>query len=79
MRQVVLYTRPNCHLCEDAKNQLNLAASQLSFSVNEINIEDDPVLLVKYGQDVPVVTVQGQEAFRHHFDGVKLRALLAMN
>lgn len=79
MRQVVLYTRPGCHLCDDVKDQLNLAASQLRFSVNEINIEDDPALRIRYGQDVPVVTVQGQEAFRHHFDGVKLRALLAMN
>ena len=79
MRQVVLYTRPSCHLCEDVKNQLNLTASQLGFSVNEINIEDDPALRIRYGQDVPVVTVQGQEAFRHRFDGAKLRALLAMN
>jgi glutaredoxin len=79
MRQVVLYTRPGCHLCDDTKRQLNIAANKLGFSVNEINIEDDPALRIRYSQDVPVVTVQGQEAFRHCFDGVKLRKLLTTN
>ena len=77
MPQVVLYTRPGCHLCDDVKQQLAVLATELAFSVDEVNIESEPALRVRYGHDIPVVTVEGREAFRHRFDGPRLRKLLA--
>ena len=77
MSRVVLYTRPGCHLCDDVKQQLAALASELEFSVDEVNIESEPALRVRYGHDIPVVTVEGREAFRHRFDGPGLRKLLA--
>ena len=76
MHQVILYTRPGCHLCHDMKRRLTLAAKELRFVINEMNIEDSPTLRVRYGQDIPVVMVNGEEAFRHRFDIVRLRRLL---
>ena len=77
MPQVVLYTRPGCHLCDEVRQQLDALGSELAFSVDEVNIESEPALRVRYGHDVPVVTVEGREAFRHRFDGPGLRKLLA--
>ena len=77
MPRVVLYTRPGCHLCDDVKRQLATLASELEFSAEEVNIESEPALRVRYGHEVPVVTVEGREAFRHRFDGPGLRKLLA--
>ena len=77
MPRVVLYTRPGCHLCDDVKPQLAVLASELAFSVDEVNIESEAALRVRYGHDIPVVTVEGREAFRHRFDGPGLRKLLA--
>ncbi len=77
MSRVVLYTRPGCHLCDDVKRQLATLASELEFSVHEVNIESEPALRVRYGHDIPVVTVEGREAFRHRFDGPRLREFLA--
>ena len=79
MRQIVLYTRLGCRLCDDVKRRLDFVASELRFSINEINIEDDPELRVRYGHDIPVVMVGEEEAFRHNFDDVRLRQLLGAN
>jgi hypothetical protein len=38
------------------------------FTLEEINIESDPELLRKYKYDIPVVTIDGSEAFRHRVD-----------
>ena len=76
MHQVILYTRPGCHLCHEMKHRLTLAAKELRFVINEMNIEDSPTLRVRYSQDIPVVMVNGEEAFRHRFDIVRLRRLL---
>ena len=76
MRRAVLYTRPGCQLCDEVKRQLNALAGELGFSVDEVNIETEPALRVRYGHDIPVVVVDGREAFRHRFDDAQLRKLL---
>jgi glutaredoxin len=65
MRHVVIYTRPGCHLCDDAKAAIKSAGCSDQFVLEEINIESDQVLLNKYKYDIPVVTIDGIEAFIH--------------
>lgn len=77
MRRVVLYTRPGCRLCDEVKRQLYALTGELGFSVDEVDIESEPALRVRYGHDIPVVMVEGREAFRHRFDGAGLRKLLS--
>ena len=76
MLQIILYTRLGCRLCDDVKHQLDFVARELKFYINEINIEDDPELRVRYGHDIPVVMVRGKEGCRRNFDGARLRQLL---
>jgi hypothetical protein len=47
------------------------------FALEEINIETDPVLLQRYQNDIPVVTINGVEAFRHRIDAVEFKMRLS--
>jgi glutaredoxin len=70
---VVVYSRPGCHLCEEAKNAILLSGCSGAFTLEEINIETSKELLRTYGFDIPVVTINGVEAFRHRVDSAKFR------
>ena len=63
--KVVLYSKPGCHLCEEAKAAMSAANCEGEYTLNEINIETDPELMRKYKSDIPVITIDGIEAFRH--------------
>jgi glutaredoxin len=63
--EVVLYTRPGCHLCEEAKRQMEAADCVGLYDLKEINIETDPELLRSYGWDIPVIAINGEVAFKH--------------
>ena len=63
--RVVIYTRPGCHLCEEAKQAMQAASCAGEYTLNEINIETDSELLERYSDDIPVITINGVEAFRH--------------
>jgi glutaredoxin len=63
--EVILYTRPGCHLCEEAKRQMDAADCADSYDLKEINIESDPELLKSYGWDIPVIVIDGEVAFKH--------------
>jgi len=73
---VIVYSRPGCHLCDEAKNAIELAGCGDAYSIEEINIETNQDLLMKYQYDIPVVTINGHEAFRHRVDSTKFRELV---
>lgn len=62
---VMLYSRPGCHLCDEAKQAIESAQCMDEYTLEEIDIESDVELLRRYRFDIPVVTINGQEAFRH--------------
>ena len=62
---VVIYSRPGCHLCDEAKQAIEAAQCHDEYTLDEINIESDPDLLRRYQYDIPVITIDGVEAFRH--------------
>lgn len=66
---VTVYTRRNCHLCEEAK--ASIAASGIAVTLREVDIDDDPVLRRRYMNDIPVIEVEGVEAFRHRVDSAE--------
>jgi hypothetical protein len=63
--RVVLYSKPGCHLCEEMKAEMSKARCADLYSLEEINIEGDAVLLARYGFEIPVLSINGVEAFRH--------------
>ena len=62
---VIVYSRPGCHLCEEAKQAIQTAECSEEYTLEEINIESDPELWRLYRYDIPVITIDGVEAFRH--------------
>ncbi len=63
--QVIIYSRPGCHLCDEAKEAIRGANCAAAYELEEVNIESDPELLGRYKDDIPVITFDGVEAFRH--------------
>ena len=65
--EVILYTRRECHLCEEAKATILGAISSglLPVRFMEIDVDSDPLLVKRFTDDVPVIFVDGVEAFRH--------------
>ena len=75
---VIVYSRPGCHLCDEAKHAIHSAGCDDLFTFEEINIESDPELLRKYKYDIPVVTMDGVEAFRHRVKTDEFSRLIQM-
>ena len=62
---VVIYSRPGCHLCEEAKAVMHSAGCADRYTLSEVNIESDASLLERDKHDIPVITVDGLETFKH--------------
>ncbi len=72
-RQVIVYTRSGCHLCEEAEQIL----VRYSLAPELIDIDSDAVLRQRYTDCVPVVLIDGKERFRGRVIEVLLRRILA--
>jgi redox-sensing transcriptional repressor len=77
MSQVVLYGRPGCHLCDDARVLLERVRAELPFELIERDIEGDQELLRRFLERIPVVTLNGEELFELFVDEQALRSHLA--
>lgn len=74
--RVTIYSRPGCHLCEDAKEAMRAAGSTNNYVLEEINIATDRELLRRYKDDIPVITFDGVELFRHGLKSEEFAAAL---
>lgn len=75
MPAVVLYVRPNCHLCADVAILLDDLVGADGYRV--VDVEDDPDLLPRYAGRVPVVAVNGVDRLEAPISGPDLAAVLA--
>ena len=76
MADVVVYSRPGCHLCEEALEQIvALHTEGYRFTLHEVDIESNDLLLRRYLERIPVVEVDGIEVSELILDrdGVKAR------
>ena len=76
MRDVVLYGKPDCHLCDDAREVLERVRADVGFVLRERDITDDDALHRAYLERIPVVTIDGEEAFEHFVGEDELRRRL---
>ena len=77
--RVVIYSRPGCHLCEEAKQAIQTAECSEEYTLEEINIESDPELLRLYRYEIPVITIDGVEAFRHRLTADEFKRRLGVD
>jgi glutaredoxin len=75
--EVVVYSRPGCHLCEEAIAALvALHGEGYRFQLHEIDIESDDLLLRRHLEKIPVVEVDGIVASELRFDATGVRSRL---
>ena len=77
MHKVVLYSRPGCHLCDVARETILSLRERLGFEFDEVDIEADQELELEYGIRIPVVEVDGEEAFEVTVDAERLARLVS--
>jgi glutaredoxin len=65
---VEIYSKPECPLCDEAKEVLTRVQNRVSFELREVDIEQDASLFEQFRYDIPVVFVNGRKAFKHHLD-----------
>ena len=70
--EVILYTRPGCHLCDDARELL----ARHGLRPRLVDIDTDPALRDQFDTCVPVVVIDGKERFRGRVNEVLLKRLL---
>ncbi len=77
MKRLVLYARPDCHLCDEARAGLErLLADGASFELEEVDIDSDDELLKRYLERIPVVELDGEIVCELWLDADSLRARL---
>jgi glutaredoxin len=74
--RVEIYSRPGCHLCDEAKEVIDRAASRHRLDVRVLNVEDNPEWEAQYGTEIPVVFIEGRKAFKYHVDATQLERKL---
>jgi len=77
---VTLYTRAGCHLCDDAHGVVTAVLAQMGadpVDFQVVDIDTDPALRERYGDQVPVVTVAGATVGFWRIDPEVLRQALA--
>jgi Glutaredoxin-like domain (DUF836) len=74
--RVTLYTRPGCHLCDNARAVIEQVCAELGESFDEISILDDPSLPARYAEEIPLTLVDGKQHDFWRVDPVRLRAAL---
>lgn len=74
--RVEIYSRPGCHLCDDAKAVIEKARRRYTIDLTVIDIDRDPELVKAYNDDIPVVFINGNREFHYTVDENELERKL---
>lgn len=66
--RVTIYSRQGCHLCEVVEEKVRRAQEEVEFDWAVVDIDADPELKARYGWEIPVVAIDGQDVFGHAMD-----------
>jgi glutaredoxin len=65
---VEVFSKPDCHLCAEAKSLLQHLQASHAFLLQDIDISSDPVLLHQYGAEVPVIVINQRKGFKYRVE-----------
>lgn len=77
-RRITVYSRPGCHLCEEAMAELVPIAAEASTAIDEVDIEQDDALHRTYLERIPVILVDGAEICTFFVEAAPVRAALGL-
>ena len=72
MKHVVLYGKPGCHLCDEARAVVAAVRARQPFELEEVDVSTDPDLHRRYGERIPVLALEGDELFEFHVEADEL-------
>jgi glutaredoxin len=75
-RELTLYTRAGCHLCEEMKAELGPLVSEFGTRIVEVDVDADDELRAMYGSDVPVLFLGARKVGKHRLDAGEMRRQL---
>jgi len=76
VRVITLYSKPDCHLCVDARAILWRVQADVGFELRELDITTDETLHRAYFERIPVVALEGEELFEYFVEEGLLRERL---
>ncbi|MCW2793938.1 MAG: glutaredoxin 2 [Nocardioides sp.] len=74
--RVTLYSRPGCHLCDEARAVIERVCAELGEAYVEVSIDDDDTLPARFAEEIPVTFVDGRQHDFWRVDETRLRAAL---
>jgi Glutaredoxin-like domain (DUF836) len=74
--RITLLGKPGCHLCDDARAVVARVAEELAVPWEERSILGDAELMAEYGEEIPVVLIDGRQHTFWRVDEQRLRAAL---
>ncbi|HET9249401.1 MAG TPA: glutaredoxin family protein [Actinomycetota bacterium] len=72
MPEVLMYSRPGCGLCDEAREVIMAERARTPFGYREVDVSGDDALELEYGIRIPVVLVDGRELFEVRVDAARL-------
>jgi glutaredoxin len=76
MARITVYSKPDCHLCEQAMSVLRPLQQELGFALEECDITLDDALHRAYFERIPVVMLDGRELCEFHVSEALVRERL---
>ena len=74
--RLILYSRPDCCLCDEMKTVIRGVAERTPLDLEEIDIDSSADLKQKYGDEIPVLFINGRKAFKYRLTARQLAAKL---
>lgn len=76
MSRVLVYTKPGCHLCDEARAVIAAVCAELGETFSEVDITTSEELIARYGEEIPVTFVDGGQHDYWRVDPQRLRSAL---
>jgi len=80
VKRLTIYSRPGCHLCHDMKTVIGQVVAQMpanTITVTEIDVSSDEALERMYGQEIPVLLIDGRKSAKYRITESELKRTLA--
>lgn len=61
----MIFSRHDCCLCDEALSEVEGARSDYPFELEVVDVDEDPELAARYGEEVPVIEIDGRKAFKY--------------
>jgi len=74
--KVEIYSKPECHLCDEAKSVLVKVQQEVPFDFLEVDITSNRELFTEYKEQIPVIFICGKKAFKFRVNEKELRRKL---